>query len=256
MTPRLRRNRRLAPAHSRAAAGARRLGPAALLLALTAGVAAGLARLQDPATMPIREVRMEGEFREVSPQRLQALVQAAIDGGFFTVDVGRVRSALLAEPWVAAADVQRVWPDALVVTVRERIAVARWRGAALLDAGGVVFSPPPATMPAGLPVLEGRAGSERLLLDRFRELEELLAGSGLIVRRLGRSGRGAWRFELAGGPVVIVGREEFRARLRRFVASLEQLRAYGMTAIDAIDLRYTNGLAIRMRAPAQGEEAA
>lgn len=254
-----RRNRRVEP-QPVAADGRlrvlRRVAAAALALALVGALTAGIATLFRPDTMPIREVRVEGEFRELSPARLEAIVEASIDGGFFSVDVGRVHAALLLEPWVQAASVQRVWPGALLVSVQERRAVAHWRGTALLTAGGDVFTPAPETAPARLPALSGPEGTQRLVLDRFRELGELLAPAGFSVTELLLSERGAWRFRLAAGPEVVVGRDEFHARVHRLIASLDQLLAQPVSRIDTIDLRYTNGLAVALKTnPVPEEEA-
>jgi len=242
--PRTQANRRLAasvPARStrlRVAAGVLLGG------ALLAVSAAALRQLADPATLPIREVRIEGEFRHLAPARLQAIVAAEVRGGFLRVHVDAIRAALLGEPWVEDATVRRVWPDRLQISVREQRPVALWGAKALLNDAGSAFHPEAGSLPSDLPRLSGPEGSERQVLERYRQTAAVLGARGLRVSEFALNARGAWRLRLAQGAEVIVGRSEFRRRLTRFALVAHRiLEADGAGAVT-VDLRYTNGLAV------------
>lgn len=202
------------------------------------------ARLLDPETLPIREVFIEGEFRQLKPRALEALVEREVRGGFFTVRVAEVQHGLRRDPWVKAASVSREWPDGLRVTVYEERAVARFGARGLLNPEGVLFDPPAASYPPGLPLLEGPEGSEAQILARYRSLTELLGKAGLEARGLARDARGSWRFALTDGPVVLVGREDFEPRVRRFLANYPRIACAGRGVVARVDLRHTNGFAV------------
>ena len=75
----------------------------------------------------------------------------------FAAPLGERRRELLALDWVADASVSRVWPDRLLVRIRERqpIAFVSFRsGVLLIDAYGVLLDPPPQAQFA-FPVLSG-----------------------------------------------------------------------------------------------------
>src|SRR5690606_6333799 len=92
------------------------------LLAAAAAAAMWLVhQLADPTALPSRRVQIEGEFVHLQPQRLQAIVENAVDAGFFGVDVAMVRKRLLEEPWLRDATSRRVWPDTLRVNVIEQV---------------------------------------------------------------------------------------------------------------------------------------
>lgn len=64
----------------------------------------------------------------------------------FSVPLAERRRRLLAVDWVAEASVSRIWPDRLLVRIRERSPVAFVSlpaGAMLIDADGVLLEPPP-----------------------------------------------------------------------------------------------------------------
>lgn len=220
---------------------------------LTLALAWAGMRLLDPATLPIREVRVQGALRHLDPEALRARVGEAVKGGFLDLDVDAVRSHLEREPWVGRVVVRRDWPDRLVVAVTERRAVAYWGEHGLLDEDGTAFEPPRASFPEGLPALSGPAGTERQVLERLRELEDLLAPAGLAVGALELSERRAWSFTLREGLRVVVGRRDFIARVGRFVAQYRHTVGPRLTGADTVDLRYSNGFALRRSAAAAAD---
>lgn len=215
-----------------------------LLVSITfaATVVTGVRHVLDPATLPIREVRIEGEFRYLAPKRLQDIVAGELKAGFFRVNVEAIRAALLAEPWVNDVSVRRVWPDTLQITVAEQRAVAYWGDDGLVNEYGVVFHPAPDSLPRGLIRLLGPQGSSLTVLRRYREAQDVLAAHGLAVTRVRLSSRRAWRLWLSNGTQVVFGRNDFHGRLARLARVVDRVLAGGAAAI--VDLRYTNGLAV------------
>ena len=66
-----------------------------------AGALWGLSTLFDPRVMPLRIVRIEGDFKRLTREALQRAVADVTRGNFFTVDVNAVRDAGEDLPWVA-----------------------------------------------------------------------------------------------------------------------------------------------------------
>jgi len=231
------------------ASGGRHPSMVGIVLLLTTVVAAGWGslRLTDPNKLPIRQVRIAGAFRHLSPGELQSLVVSHVQGGFFTVDVDAIRRALLADPWVEQVSVRRQWPDGLTVYVREHIAVARWGEKGLLNVEGEFFSPDKNTFPQHLTELNGPEGTRPQLLDRLRVLRVALSHAGRDVVKLSLSDRRAWSFELDDGLTVIVGRKDFGDRVRRFARVFPTALSSRIADIDRVDLRYTNGFAVRWK---------
>lgn len=228
----------------------RGLAGAGLFVVLVLASAFVAMKIADPRTLPIAEVRVDGNMSATDPERLRARIAAVAHGGFFSVDVEAVRRSVESEPWVAGATVRRDWPDRLVVTIRERVALARWGRDALLDDQGVVFRPEPAALPGSLPLLTGPEGTEHQVLERFQDLQTLLQPTGLRVGSLTLNERRAWDFTLLQGTRIVVGRHDFDGRVRRFASDFARAIGSRIDTVEAIDLRYTNGFAVRLRTDA------
>jgi len=217
---------------------------AAFSILFTAFIVWSVYFLLDPGTLPIRQVRIEGEFSNLSAGKLHDLVNNSIHGNFFHLDVAAVRNALLADPWVHDVTVQRVWPDSIRVYVSEQIAVARWKDAGLLNKAGQYFVPARNTFPENLPQLEGPEGMQEMVLDKYFFLEQLLQTRGMSLDLLQLDERRAWMFRLGSGLRVMLGRENFEERAARFVNIVADGLGHRMTGAGYIDMRYPNGYAV------------
>jgi len=207
-------------------------------------IVTGFVWMMKPATLPIRQVHIEGKFLRLDTYRLQELVTDKVRGGFFNIDVAAIRNALVALPWVNDVSVHRVWPDGLRVIVNEQTAVVRWNETGLLNDQGHYFSPEKDTFPQDLPLLEGPEDAQELLLVRINLLKQTY---GLSVVRLQLNERRAWKFELENGLSVVLGRKDFESRVERFVNVVINNLGEKSSQAREIDMRYTNGFAVRWK---------
>ena len=206
-------------------------------LGLVGGLAAAAWWARDPAHLPLRVLEIAGELRHLDRSEIAAAIGEAARGGFFTVDVDAVRSRAEALPWVRSARVRRVWPDRLRVEIEEQQAVARWGERALLNAAGERFMPPPR--------LEGPEALSERVMRRYVAMRRALAGIGRSVRSLTLTERRAWRLELDNGVLLNLGREDTERRMQRFVRVYPGLVAAAGTEMQTVDMRYSNGFAVR-----------
>lgn len=200
---------------------------------------------------PIRWLEVEGELNRTSTDQIRAAVAPHTPYGFFAVDMTRTRMEVEALPWVARAEVSRHWPDALRVRVIEHRPVARWNETALVSDTGRAFDVAGSSGMQGLPNLIGPEGRLSEVLDAWRDFRARLGMVGLDVVSVRLDARGSWQIELADGPLLYLGRELVDERLERFLAVHESLMHTERRALE-VDLRYTNGLAVRWAEPDQG----
>jgi cell division protein FtsQ len=100
-------------------------------------------------------------LRYASRSKVQRVFALDFQHSIFSIPLDERRRRLLAIDWVEDASVSRIWPDRLVVRIRERKPVAfvyMRTGVLLIDAHGVLLEPPgPLRSPAAFtfPVLSG-----------------------------------------------------------------------------------------------------
>ncbi len=226
-----------------------------MLLSLVLLVAVGYVgqSLTRATSFPIKKVTVEGDFRFLTPGYIQTLVGQSLSGGFFQVDVQKIRHDLVEEPWVMEATIERIWPDVLRVSISEQRPAAKWGKHALLNTTADVFAPGVGSFPEDLPQLSGPVGSESEVLATYRLIAGRLTALDLAVAWLELSERGAWTVGLRDETRLILGRHRIDERLRRFRLAFESALKENWHNVESIDLRYTNGFAIQERKTEKAE---
>lgn len=195
------------------------------------------------ARWPMRHLVVSGEFRQVSDAQVRAAVLPYVRGGFFAVDLVKVREAIAALPWVRHVEVRKRWPDRLEASVDEYAPLARWGQGRMLSENGEIF-PAPAAPIADLPGFTGPDDRAVEVMAFYSQAKPLFLGSGLQVQSLDLTARGSWSLALSDGTQIEVGRGEPQARLERFARLLPRLRQTDPRPLLRADLRYTNGFAL------------
>lgn len=198
---------------------------------------------------PIEQLRIHAAYQRVTAEQIRDAVAPQAGRGFFAVDLDAVQRALLGLDWISAAEVRKVWPNRLEITVHEHQPFARWGEDRLLSARGMLFPLPGDAAHLVLP--EFQAGDEHVgeMIRVHAAAAPLFALHGSEVLGLRLSARGSWSFRLADGATVMAGRGDPMERLQRFVPLMAELRSVEQRALLRADLRYANGFALRWAEP-------
>ena len=191
---------------------------------------------------PLREIRVIGDVGHVTNDQVAAVIARELRGNFFTVDLAQAREAFEKLPWVRKVNVRRQWPDRLELVVEEHKPLARWGSTALVNAHGEVFE---AAISSTLPVFSGPEGTASEVVARHAEFDRLLVPIGRKVVLIALSARRAWQLRLDDGMVLYLGRENLEGRLKGFVSAYQRTVARLPQPPSHVDLRYSNGFAVR-----------
>ncbi|HYN27420.1 MAG TPA: cell division protein FtsQ/DivIB [Burkholderiales bacterium] len=191
---------------------------------------------------PLREIRVIGDVGHVTNEQVAAVIARELRGNFFTVDLAQAREAFEKLPWVRKVNMRRQWPDRLEVAVEEHQPLARWGSTALVNAHGEVFE---AAISSTLPVFFGPEGTAAEVVARYAEFDRLLVPIGRKVVLIALSARRAWQLRLDDGMVLHLGRENLEGRLAGFVSAYKRTVARLPQPPSHVDLRYSNGFAVR-----------
>lgn len=227
----------------------RGLGVMLALGAVGFGLHLGSQKLREPGAFPLRNVRVEGELRNLVEADLQPLAQQYLGINFFIANLDDLHAALAANPWVEDVAVRRGWPDTVEIRLRERIAFGYWgEKEDMVDVNGRRFHPLVIRQPGPWPRLSGPDGREKALIKTWQDVRALFDPMGLKLAKLVQDERRAWWLTFDNGLEVYVGRERFEERLRRLAQVYPKVLAAQADRIAVVDLRYVNGFAVRWKA--------
>lgn len=204
----------------------------------------GTTLTKDFLNRPIASIVLKGQFEYVSESDMAAVAEAMIGGSFIGENIGRIKDALEAMPWVDSVDLSRRWPDQLDIVVREQMPIARWNDAGFVNVRGEVVLVSDDTHLSDLSVLIGQEEDAALIMQRYSVLASLLSHYDLSIGVLEKNRRGVWQMQLTNQWTLIIGRGGMNEKLQRFTQLLDQKTLHTAMSIKVIDLRYPNGLAV------------
>lgn len=220
------------------------LGAFVVLSLFAGGGTWGVMTLRDPAVLPLKIVRIDGDFKNLDRRALEKAVGGVMEGNFFTVDLEVVRAAALRLPWVDQVTVRRIWPDTLNMWVAEQQPLARWGDQQLVNGRGGVFTPEPGALKAELPSLSGPDGQAPEMVARYQRMARRFAALALEIDRLAMDDRGAWTVGFRQGVELKLGHADTEARVERFVRLYPRLEQDELRRVKRVDMRYANGVAV------------
>jgi cell division protein FtsQ len=198
---------------------------------------------------PISRVSVLGDLSPLSQQSVQEIVAPFGQASFLEVNLHAMRAQLEAVPWISHAEVRRVWPDQLQIHIEERLPVARWGDAAVLNSQGKAFSPREAGNYQHLPQLLGPAHAQTQVMQQYQIFSQMLRPLGFSIARLEMRERGSWFVSTAQGVELLLGREHLLDKMQRFIAIYQVALKDQAARIASVDLRYSNGVAVTWREP-------
>jgi cell division protein FtsQ len=226
---------------------------------------AALAYVLQLPRFAIRGVTVLGDVSHYNAISLRANVMPRLKGTFFTLDLQATRQVFETMPWVRQAVVRRDFPNRLKVQLQEHEPVAYWGvegDSRLVNSFGEVFEVNLGELEQDqLPRLNGPDGQSARVLATYQTLQPMLAPMELTLEQLELTARGGWRAQLESVTTLELGSgstEELVARLERFLKTVTQATARynrGVEQLASVDLRHTDGYAIRLNGVSTVEAA-
>jgi len=201
---------------------------------------------------PLRELVLNTPPSQVTESQIEYVARSAIRGNFFTAKLEEVRVAFEKLPWVRHAEVRRLWPDGLSLSLEEHEAIGYWKNTGdgggdvrLINRQGEVFT---ASSDTVMPEFSGPQGSATVMFEYYEKYSRILQPLQAKLVRMDLSARGTWHLWLDNGLSIVLDREQERSpiemRLESFVAALPHLQDRLGVQIVRADLRYPNGFAL------------
>lgn len=223
------------------------VGMGAVIMLLAALVPWGTGKVLSAMDQQFLAVDVNGKFVGDSQSEIERAAGNWIGKSYFSTDLSEIKASLEQRPWVESAAVQRVWPDRLVIDIREKKPLAYWSDGRLVSRAGELFAPENPQAAGALPKLSGPDERVRDVIRMAQAMSAELVGHDLKFAGLSLEQRGAWTLQLANGIEVVLGRDQVIERFERFIAVYETRLASRSDEVSRVDARYTNGVAVQWK---------
>jgi len=199
-------------------------------------------------SFPIRKVIVYG-VNHVDQDEVKNMITPLVNTGYFNINIDTIRDRLTQIPWVAEITVRRDWPDQILITMIEKNPIAKWNESHLLSGNGEIFLPKEFQDSQGLPHFLGPKGKQMIMLQYFDDINRILLPLHVKISHLELTPHSTWRLILDNGIRLQMGNKDILTRLSQFVKVYPKIVGERLSDIDYIDLRYSNGVAVRWKIP-------
>lgn len=195
--------------------------------------------------LAIDRVEIKGQSETSEVEVLQQLALGDYPS-IVTLDVTGARQRIETLPWVKEATLRKIYPDKLLIEIKERTPAAVWQhdgGFSLVEEGGRVISNHVGARHAGLPLVVGKGADARAaefieLIAEFPSLQPRVKAGVLVSER-------RWNIVLDNGVEIMLPQNDPDIALIQAVA-LDDGHGVFSREIAAIDMRLPSRLVFRL----------
>ena len=197
-------------------------------------------------------------LKHINKSLVKQQVLETVQGNFFSVRLEDVKRGFESMPWVRHANVRRVWPNGLIVSIEEQRPFGTWGGSEsheLINNHGEVFAGRVSEVSDDVRLIDfhGPEDAGREVMSLYEKANNWFKPWGAEVTSLALTERYAWHIKLSNGMKVEFGRDEESSdktlteeRVARLFKYWPQVQEKWSNRIDAVDLRYANGFAVHL----------
>ena len=201
-------------------------------------------------------------LKHINKPIVKQQVLETVQGNFFSVRLEDVKRGFESMPWVRHANVRRVWPNGLVVSIEEQKPFGTWGGVdshTLMNTHGELFAGRVSDVSEDVRLVDfsGPADAGKEVMSLYEKANNWFKPWGAEVTSLALTERYAWHVKLSNGMKVEFGRDEESSdknlteeRVARLFKYWPQVQERWANRVDAIDLRYANGFAVHLASTA------
>ncbi|MGH1469773.1 MAG: cell division protein FtsQ/DivIB [Cellvibrionaceae bacterium] len=203
--------------------------------------------IDDASSRPVNTMSVQGDFTFLTQKEVSQIVMPMIENGFLRLPLSGIKDLLEQNPWIDSASVSRRWPDKLALSIVEQHPIARWGKKGFLNLRGEFIALNLDDQLSDLPVLSGNEGQEKLIMQDYQQLAQLLSSFGLKVSEFHCDELMSRRVVLDNDLVVNIGRDQLLEKIQRFLTVYNASLKTQLNDIATIDLRYGNGVAVEWK---------
>lgn len=234
-----------------------------LRITMLSVVALGMWQLITAPFLDIETIEVRGHVESLGLQEVTQAVRDSVNGNVLTTNIEAVKKSVESISWVKRAQVTRLWPDALHISVVRHKAVAIWDDGRLVSETGELFASndEPIERLAKMPTFGGDPQHVPEAVKNLPLFDQEVQKIGARIKAIYVTFRGSWSVVMDSERFSSVTVELGRAlsangpllRLSQVVENFDRVCAMMQGYPDRIDARYRNAFAARLP-DAQGRD--
>lgn len=198
----------------------------------------------EPRLLPVRHIKMDTQVERVDLAALQQRILPHIRG-FFSTNAMALKQDILKDPFIDEVIIKRIWPDTLLVSLKELTIIASWGDKEAVSSKGDVL-PVKVDPDKHLPIFLGPSGQAAKILEQYNAFVTILRPFNMSISEINLNLRQSWQITLDNGLRILLGRKDLIEHLNSFVSVYPKLKKIHGENLESVDLRHSNGISVHL----------
>ena len=189
---------------------------------------------------PIDEISIISKNKKYNQKVLNKYIDTLYEKNLLTINIDEIQETILSDIWIRDAEIVKSFPSKLNIKIIQHIPIAIYNSNIITSTGTLIESSHSYKhLPTVVDHSDNIKSASKILSFSLNNLEktDLRVKKIIIYHSLIRI--------YASDILLITDKEKYKVNLKRLVTSFDKLHEIFNKKINSIDMRYSNGFAIK-----------
>ena len=196
--------------------------------------------LSDSFVYPIEEVEITSTTSNYDTEKINDIVASIQGQDLLSLDLGDIKRSVRSDDWIRDVEIKKSFPDTLEIIIIPQQPFAIYNSKIMMMDGSVIGAP---SLPLDLPIIMDHTNDSQSSMNTMILTVKLLQKIDLDIKKVEIHDSLIKVFTSTN--MLISDRVNYEVNLNRLVISFQDLKKLFKREIKSIDMRYSNGFAIK-----------
>jgi len=189
---------------------------------------------------PIDEIVITSKNKEYNQKKINSYIDSLYGKNLLTIDIDEIQKNIISDSWIRDAEIAKSFPSKLTINIIQHIPIAVYNSKIITSNGILIKS---IVLQENLPKIDDYSNdiesANHILSTSLKNLNKinLRVNKIVIYHSLIQI--------YASNILLISDKEKFEKNLKRLISSFKEINEIYGKKIISIDMRYSNGFAIK-----------
>ena len=196
--------------------------------------------ISDSFIYPIEEVEITSTTPNYDIEKIKDIVASIQGKDLLSLDLNDIKRSIRSDDWIRDVEIKKSFPDTLEIIIIPQQPFAIYNSKIMTMDGSVIGAP---SLPLDLPIIIDHTNDSLSSMNTMILTDKLLQKIDLDIKKVEIHDSLVKVFTSTN--MLISDRVNYEVNLNRLVISFQDLRKLFKREIKSIDMRYSNGFAIK-----------
>ena len=196
--------------------------------------------ISDNFVYPIEEVEITSTSSNYDTEKINDIVASIQGQDLLSLDISDIKRSIRSDDWIRDVEIKKSFPDTLEIIIISQKPFAIYNAKIMMIDGTIIESP---SLPLDLPIIIDYTNDSVNSMNIMILTDKLLQKIDLDIKQVEIHNSLIKVFTSTN--ILISDRVNYEVNLNRLVLTFQDLKKLFKREIKSIDMRYSNGFAIK-----------